>query len=194
MKRCVVCTLPSMLLARFLCVAPSRQPARCWTTCSSCGIAPLLQADSRASPRLELFATDASPFGAGGCVAPVTAELWRTFHNLAEEQGQHVRLSLGSSPPPLELTPSRCACAALVTPANWFVLFKYQFRAPDHFNVLELTALTSLVKHLANRGARKQRILCCVDSCVVLGAVSNGRDVEPNPAPARTSYQSLRKH
>ena len=34
-----------------------------------CGIAPLLQADLRASPRLELFATDVSPFGAGGCVA-----------------------------------------------------------------------------------------------------------------------------
>ena len=36
-----------------------------------CGIAPLLQADLRASPRLELFATDTSPFGAGACVAPV---------------------------------------------------------------------------------------------------------------------------
>ena len=48
-------------------------------------------------------------------------------------------------------------------------------RAPDHFHVLELTALTSLVKHLANRGARKQRILCYVDSRVVLGAASKGR-------------------
>ena len=41
--------------------------------------------------------------------------------------------------------------------------------------VLELTALTLHIKHLANRGARRQRILCCVDSQVVLGAVSKGR-------------------
>ena len=127
-----------------------------------CGIAPLLQADLRAPPRLELFATDASPSRAGACVAPVTDDWWRTLHNLAEEHGEHVRLNWGSSPPPLELTSSRCACAALVTPADWSVLFGYQFRAP-------------LVKHLANWSSRNQRISCCVDSRVVLGAVSKGR-------------------
>ena len=40
-----------------------------------CGIAPLLQAGLRTSLRLELFATDASPSSAGGCVAPVTEDL-----------------------------------------------------------------------------------------------------------------------
>ena len=63
----------------------------------------------------------------------------------------------------------------LFAPDDWSVLSKYQFRAPDHINVLKLTALPSLVKRLANRGARRQRILCCVDSRVVLGAVSTGR-------------------
>ena len=91
---------------------------------------------------------------------------------------EHVRLSWGSSAPPLEITPSRCACAALGTPADWSVLCGYQFRAPDHINVLQLTALTSLVRHLANRGGRRQRILCCVDSRVVLGAVSKGHLVK----------------
>ena len=129
----------------------------------------------RASPRFELFATDASPSGAGACVAPVTSSLWRTLYNLAEEHGEHVRLSWGSLAPPFELTPSRCAGAALVTPADWSVLFSYRFRHQDHIDVLELTALTSLIKHLGNRGARRQRILCCVDSRVVLGAVSKGR-------------------
>ena len=104
-----------------------------------CGTAPLLQADLRASPRLELFATDVSSSGAGSCVACVTDDLWRAFHNLAEEQGERVRLCWGSSPPPLELTPSRCACAALISPADWSVLFDYQFCAPDHINVIELT-------------------------------------------------------
>ena len=95
--------------------------------------------------------------GAGACVAPVTVDLWRTLYSIAEEQDEHVRLIWGSSPSPLEFTPSRCACAALVTPADWSVLFEYQFRAPDHINVLELTALTSLVRHLANGVARGSR-------------------------------------
>ena len=141
-----------------------------------CGLALLLQADLRASPRLELFATDASPSGAGACVAPVPRSLWHTLYNLAEEHGEHVRLSWGSSAPP---SSSSRHHGVLVLPSLllpiWSVLFSYQFRQPDHINVLELTALTSLIKHLGNRGARRQRILCCVDSRVVLGAVSKGR-------------------
>ena len=54
------------------------------------------------------------------------------------------------------------------------MLFSYRFRHQDHINLLELTALTSLIKHLGNRGARRHRILCCVDSRVVLGSVSKG--------------------
>ena len=94
----------------------------------------------------------------------MTNDLRRTLYNLAEEQGEHVRLSWGSSPPPLELTPSRCASAALVTPVDWSVLFGYPFRALDHINVLQLTALTPLVRHLANPERKG-----------ILGAVSKGR-------------------
>ena len=87
-----------------------------------CGIAPLLQADLKASPRLEFYATDASSSGAGACVAPVTENLWKTLCNLAEEQGEHVRLSWGSSPPPLELTPPSllpiCLCSLATASAR----------------------------------------------------------------------------
>ena len=41
--------------------------------------------------------------------------------------------------------------------------------------MLELVALTSLFRRLSNQGVRRQRILCCVDSRVVLGAVTKGR-------------------
>ena len=96
-----------------------------------CGMGPLLQADLRASPRLELFATDASPSGAGACVAPVTSALWRTLYNLAEEQGEHVRLSWGGSSPPVELTPSRCAHVPRSSlPPIGLCTFGYRFRAP----------------------------------------------------------------
>ena len=42
--------------------------------------------------------------------------------------------------------------------APWSVLFGYRFRAPDHINVLELTAL-NVTGELANMGVRNQRML-----------------------------------
>ena len=106
-RRCVVYV--TFLAARTL---PARRPIPPTgdDLLLMCGIAPLLQADSRASPRLKLFACDASPFGAHKCVAPVTAELWWTLRHLALEQGEHVRLRWSSSL--LELTTSRCMCCA----------------------------------------------------------------------------------
>ena len=55
------------------------------------------------------------------------------------------------------------------------VSFPYRFKRPDHIDILELAALTSLVKLLAQKGVRRERFLWCVDSWVVLGAVSKGR-------------------
>ena len=140
-----------------------------------CGIGPLLQADLSASPRLEVFATDASPSGAGACAAPVTNDLWRTLYrrtwaSMYASVGAALRLYWNSRLRVVHVPRSS-------RPADWSVLFEYRFRAPDHTNVRELTALTSLRKHLPNRGAHRQRILCCVDSRVVLGAVSKGRSL-----------------
>ena len=52
----------------------------------------------------------------------------------------------------------------LSAPAAWCVLFVYRFRAAGHMNLLELAALTSLLRRLNHQGVRRQRILCCVDS------------------------------
>ena len=106
-REALCCLDVAFVAARSL---PTRKPIRASGALLNdlllvCGLAPLLQADLRASPRLELFATDASPSGAGACGAPVTSSLWRTLHNLAEEHGEHVRLSWGSLAPPFELTP-----------------------------------------------------------------------------------------
>ena len=139
------------------------------------GIAPLLQADLRAAPHHSLYATDASPSGAGACVAQVTPELWRVLYRIAEERGEHVRLDWGSTPPPPEFVSTHSSAAALITPAAWTVLFSYRFQRPNHINVLELVALVSLLRRLANKGVHRARILCCVDSRVVLGAVTKGR-------------------
>ena len=49
--------------------------------------APLLDADLRAQPHLQLFATDASPSGAGAWSTPVSLELWTRLHDFSDEKG-----------------------------------------------------------------------------------------------------------
>ena len=104
-----------------------------------------------------------------------------------EEKGEHVRLDWGSTPPPPTFVCTHSSAAALITPEAWTEPFACRFRASDHINVLELVALVSLIRRLSNQGARRQRILCCVDSRVVLGAVTKGR----SPSRKLTSCASL---
>ena len=128
-ERCVVSTLPSKLLARFLRVVPFRQPARSRTTCPSC-------AASRPCCKLIYVHRLAwsSSLPTQVLLVPGVwlqhAELWRTLCNLAEEQGEHVRLSWGASPASARTHAVTVCSAALVTPAR-SVLCGYQFRAPD---------------------------------------------------------------
>ena len=61
---------------------------------------------------------------------------------------------------------------------NCFAAFSQDGALPVPFPlhcVPELAALVSLMRRLANHGARQQRILCYVDSRVVFGAVTKGR-------------------
>ena len=55
-------------------------------------LAPLLQTDLIAEPCEKLCATDASPYGAGGCAASITQEDWLALYGLAEDKGEHFRL------------------------------------------------------------------------------------------------------
>ena len=49
--------------------------------------APFLDANLRAEAHLHLFATDASPWGAGACSTPVSRELWTLLHDFSDEKG-----------------------------------------------------------------------------------------------------------
>ena len=53
--------------------------------------------------------------------------------------------------------------------------FSKSFRYPQHINLLELEALISLIRGLVDRGLGNRRVLCLVDSRVVLGSVCKGR-------------------
>ena len=107
-----------------------------------------------------------------------TPDLWHSLYRIAEERGEHVRpydltgvqrlLRQLSSPltapqPPSSPPRPGLSSSHIASAKN------------DHINVLELVALVSLIRRLSNQGARRQRILCCVDSRVVLGAVTKGR-------------------
>ena len=56
------------------------------------GLALLLETNLRTEPWEKLYATDASPDGAGGCAASITQDDWLALYDLAEEKGEHVRL------------------------------------------------------------------------------------------------------
>ena len=65
-------------------------------------LASLLDAGLWAQPHLQLFATDASPSGAGACSTPVSLELWNRLDDFSDDKGCSVRLdwNLRSMPPP----------------------------------------------------------------------------------------------
>ena len=57
----------------------------------------------------------------------------------------------------------------------WVESFSYRLRYPQHINLLELEALISHIRGLVDRGFGNRRVLCLVDSRVVLGSVCKWR-------------------
>ena len=127
---------------------------------------PLLDADLGAQPHLQLFATDASPSGAG-----VSLELWTRLFDFPDEKGCSMRLDWDSSSMlPPKLQDSGAAVAGLVVDLPWVESFSYRFRYFQHINPLELEALISLIRRFVDRGLGNRAVLCLVDSRVVLGS------------------------
>ena len=93
----------------------------------------LLDADLRAQPHLQLFATDASPSGAGACSTPVSLELWTCLYDFSDEKGCSVRLDWDmSSMHSPELPDSRAAVAGLVVDLPWVESFSFRLRCSTH--------------------------------------------------------------
>ena len=93
-----------------------------------------------------------------------------------EEKDCSARLDwdTGSMPPP-EFRDSRAAVAGLLVYLPWVESFSYRFRHPQHVNFLEVETLTSLIRGPVDRGVGNRRVLCLVDSRVVLGSVCKCR-------------------
>jgi len=139
------------------------------------GLAPLMVADLRAAPWEQLYAVDASPTGAGACASPLAAAEWDRLFAWAEERGEYVRLDWGTSPPPSLLADHRGAAAGAICGMEWKVVLSHAFVYAGHINLLELEALTMLIRQLARRGCRDARVLVAMDSRVSIGAVTKGR-------------------
>ena len=105
------------------------------------GLPPLLETDLRTEPCDKLFATDASPSGAGGCSASITREDWLALYDLAEEIGEHVRLDRKGQEPPSKMHDVRAAGAPLALRLMWTTLFSYRFFAGKQINRVELESL-----------------------------------------------------
>ena len=90
------------------------------------GLAPLLQTNLRAKPCEKVYATNASPSGAGGCVAPITQEAWLALYDLAEERGEHVRLDWKGEEQASNMHDGRAAAAPLALKLTWATMFLYR--------------------------------------------------------------------
>ena len=137
------------------------------------GLLLLLQTNLRTEPWEKLYATDASPSGAGGCVAPTTRGAWLAFYDLTEEKGEDVRLDWKGEEPS-NMHDGRGAGASLALKLNWATMFSHRFFEGKHINLSELESLVSLLRRVT-REVQARRLLVFVDSRVVLGAVSKRR-------------------
>ena len=137
------------------------------------GLAPLQETNLREEPCEKLYATDASPDGAAGCVASVTKNDWLAQNDSAEEKGEHVRLDWKGEEPPSNMHDGRAAAAPISMKLNWTTTLSHS--KGKHINLLELESLISLLSPVTREGVQARRLLVLVDSRMVLGAVSKRR-------------------
>ena len=128
-----------------------------------------METNLRAEPCEKLYATDASPSGAGSCVAP------RGLARLVRfRRGEHVRLDWQGEEPPSNTCSHCTTCVEAGLGLDVFVPF-FSFLEGKHINLLELESLISLLKRVTREGVQARRLLVLVDSRVVFGAVSKVR-------------------
>ena len=92
------------------------------------GLAPLLETNLRAELCEKLYATDASPDGAGGCDASITQEDLLALCDLVEEKGgEHVRFAWKGEEPPSNMHDVRAAAAPLALKLKRTTMFSDGF-------------------------------------------------------------------
>ena len=126
------------------------------------GLAPWLQTNLRPEPCEKLYAADASPSGAGGCVAPITQRPCSPSA-LSEEKGEHVRLDLErrrTAEQRARWTCSRCTTCDEVQVDD---CFRTDFFKNEHINLLELESFISLLRRATREGVQVRRLLVLVD-------------------------------
>ena len=118
------------------------------------GLAPFLETNLPAEPCETLYATDASPSGAGGCFASTTREDWLALYDLDEEKAEHVRLDWKGEEAPSNMHDVRVAASPLALRLKWTTLFSYSFFADKHINLLELESWISLLRRVTREGVQ----------------------------------------
>ena len=89
-------------------------------------LAPLLETSLRAEPCEKLYATDASPSGAGGCVAPITEGGLVRLVRVGRGE-RRTRLDWEGDETPSSMRDGRAAAAPLALQLSWATFFSYRF-------------------------------------------------------------------
>ena len=110
-----------------------------------------------------------------------TQEARLSLYDLAEEQGQHVRLDRRDEETPSSMHDGRGAAAPIALELDWVTMLSYRACSAKHINFLEIDSLISLIRRVTSERVRAQRLSVLVVSRVVLGAVSKVRSSSIRP-------------
>ncbi len=129
-----------------------------------------------------LRATDATPTGFGGCVAPCPARVMRALFRFGRHRGEHVRLDWADTNAtwmPSWMPKADAATNALFEQLPWRVSNAGRFRHSGHINLQETRALKAEIKNMIlqdpTRCKLHRRSVVGVDSRVLCGAGMKGR-------------------
>ena len=97
------------------------------------------------------------------------------IYAITETKGGHIRRAHADEDAAEMLRPCSKELDDYIGTFPWKVTASYPFSRPAHINLQEARALTREIRLMAVRGFSPRRVLCALDSSVVVGACAKGR-------------------
>ena len=141
--------------------------------------------DIRSPISTRIHFSDATPSTGGFVGATVSRKLAESLHDVCEFRGRHARLDWDELDFALagweDFVPDAELLEAL-RGLQWDSSGQIRYKRIEHVNIQEARAVKSVLKARASGPHRSERVICGVDSRVVLGAWTKGRSssVWPN--------------
>ncbi len=138
--------------------------------------------DLRSQVSCEISATDATPSRAGSCVSSVPQKVANALYRRGERRGENGCLrwtEIEVLEKPTKMQRPTVELSELVKGLPWRQPIGYPLVGAHHINIQELRGVIDEVERRTLAGECGQRVVCLVDSRVVVGAIAKGRSSSP---------------